>query len=217
MRRFLWMLVPAFLASAAGCIPLFYAYPSVSYVPGLSLGRAHDKVHVFRVDITDDSSDGDAGKPGQYALRELPLPNSGFIAPQGKLAIDSGFYWNLIAISYTSHTEHTMRLRLYREGYDLIEIHPWQGASMLWHETADLAAQEKAVDQLLAPTEHSVWPHRDDENGLGQLEPGSYSQAHHNALVFAIHEYQRIAEEADIDGHARCMAKAKKLRDLAGR
>jgi len=62
------------LTSAVGCVPPFYAYPSVSYVPGLVFGPDHKQMHVFRLEVSDETPG-----PGHYLLRELAL------TPQGRV------------------------------------------------------------------------------------------------------------------------------------
>jgi len=222
-RAYLWY-VPLALCCAAGCVPIFYAYPSFSYVPALNLGPAHDNIFVFRVDVTDDESTPDLAKPGHYRFRQVHIAPHGTIVGQGKVAVDSGFYWNLIAVTYAEKTDHTMRLRLYRPGFDLLEIRPYQNeAPMEWTAVSGLAAQEKVVDKLVQPTSKGTWTqtHKDDKWGLAQVDPGSESPEHHNALLFIASEYERLATDMALEADdlaeacTRCHAKAKFLRELA--
>jgi hypothetical protein len=225
MKRACLMCVPlALCCAAAGCVPIFYAYPSVSYVPALNLGPGHDNIFAFRVDVADDESSLDLAKPGHYRFRQVRIAPHGSIMGQGKLALDSGFYWNLIAVTYAQRTNHTIRVRLYRAGFDLLEIQPWQSeAGLEWTEVRALAAQEKIVDKLLRPTGAGAWTqaHKDDNWGFSQIEPGSVSPEHRPVLLFAASEYERLASDMALEADelaeacTRCHAKAKFLRELA--
>jgi hypothetical protein len=222
-RAYLWY-VPLALCCAAGCVPLFYAYPSFSYVPALNLGPAHDNIFVFRVDVADDESCANLAKPGHYRFRQVHVAPHGTILGQGKVALDSGFYWNLIAVTYAEKTDHTIRLRLYRPGFDLLEIRPYQSeASLGWTAVRELAAQEKVIDKLLRPTGKGTWTqaHKDQNWDFSHLDPGSESPEHHSVLLFAAAEYDRLASDMALEANElaeacnRCHAKAKFLRELA--
>jgi len=222
MMRACLALVPVLLGCAAGCVPLVYAYPSVSLVPALNLGPAHDNIYAFRVDIADDDSSSHFAKPGHYRFRQVHIAPHGSVVAQGKVGMDSGFYWNLFVTCFAQKTDHTIRLRLYRPGFNLIEIQSWQGdASLEWQAVPGPAGQEQVVDALLRPTGKGTWPGRDQVWGFGQLDPGSASSEHRHALLFAAAEYQRLAEDMEIDAADgaeacnRCHAKAKFLRELA--
>lgn len=227
MKRACLTCVPLVLVCcAAGCIPIFYAYPSLSYVPALNLGPAHDNIFVFRADVADDQSCLDLAKPGHYRFREIHVAPQGSILGQGKVTFDSGFYWNLIAVTYAERISHTIRLRLYRPGYDMLEIQPWQNeASLEWTAVRDVAAQEKVVDKLLRPTGTGAWTqaHKDQDWGFSQVDPGSVSAEHRHVLLFAASEYDRLAAEMALEANEladacnRCHAKASFLRELANK
>jgi hypothetical protein len=70
-RRLLHAVVALLVASLSGCIPfvpVYYAYPAVSYVPSVKV-EAADEVHVFRVDIADDLSCPEFHRPNNYRYR----------------------------------------------------------------------------------------------------------------------------------------------------
>jgi hypothetical protein len=194
----------------------------VSLVPALNLGPSHQDIYAFRVDIADDESSSHFAKPGHYRFRQIHITPHGSITAQGKMAMDSGFYWNLLFTCFAQKTDHTVQLRLYRPGYNLIEIQSWQAqADMEWQAVAGPAAQEKILDALLRPTGKSSWQGRDQAWGFGQLDPGSVSGEHRHALLFAAAEYDRLADDIEIDtgdgaeACSRCHAKATFLRQLA--
>lgn len=226
MRRASLFLMSLIASGVAGCVPLFYAYPSISYVPTLNIGPSHDNVYVFRVDAADDESCVDFADPSHYRLRQVHVTPAGKIVGQSKVAIDSGFYWNGIVLTYTGRTSHTLRLRLYRAGYDSIDIHSWQGETPLaWKEAPELESQEKAVDALLAPTQGSfIGTLTGKEQGWSfeHLDPGSASREQRHVLLFAAGEFERLAAGMAVTGDLetacdRCRAKASFLRKLAER
>lgn len=217
MRYHRWIVLPLLLLTA-GCIPLFYAYPSISYVPGINCGPDHKGAVVFRVDATEETPG-----PGHYQLHNIPMTQRGMVSGQARTSFDEGYYWNCISKVYASETSHTLHLRVYRPGYELIDIHAWQnGAGIQWKEARKPKDSEHAIDQLLANVAG------EDVNGkegpqFAHLEPGSVSETHHEALLFAAGEYDRLAEKMEEFQQgtpraiARCRAKAQALRDLADR
>src|SRR5437773_525230 len=137
----------------AGCVPIPYAYPTVSQVAAVKLGPERDEVQVFRVDIADDQSCVDFAdkQRDHYVLSEVAASPAGEVPSQTRVAFDSGWYWNLIAISYQVHTHRTICVRLYRPGYRTVELTPGdKPEKVVWREARELVAQEKAVDDLLA-------------------------------------------------------------------
>jgi hypothetical protein len=217
MKRAGWMLLPLSLVCATGCVPLFYAYPAVSYVPGINMGPSHTDAHVFRVDATEETA-----APGHCRLRELPPTPGGRVYGQADTALDEGFYWNCLVYRRAWQTSHTLRVRAYRPGFTLIEICAWQGtAGIQWQPAKTVAAQEQAIDGLVAPTALATVAAEPD--AFAHLDPGSASPSHRAALLFAAGEYDRLASRVDAleDESAeicdRLMSKAKQLRELAER
>ena len=92
-------------------------------------------------------------------------------------------------------------VRLYRPGYDLVEIGPWEGTNRVeWKPTADLLAQKNAIDTLFP----------------GKQEAGSTSKTHREALLFGASEYERLAQLPCSDEKRETLAKsAKDMRTLA--
>ena len=222
MRCAPWALAMLALSGVSGCIPLFYAYPAVSYVPAVNVGRTQEKTYAFRVDIADrKGGSGDAHtETGCYLLRQLHVAKSGYVAGQAKVELDSGFYWNCFIKCFKDRTNHTVRLRFYRPGYNLVEVHSWQTeADLSWREVPEMEGREKALDALLGPSERGG--EKGTNWGFDRLAPGSASIDHRCALLFAASEYERVARHGLRDEgdkvYERCLAKAKWLRDLAGR
>jgi hypothetical protein len=124
-----------------------------------------------------------------------------------------------IALNYPVYTSHTVAMRLYRPGYDLVEIDSWQlPEKVAWKKAPDLAAQEKELDRLMLTTDEASRP----AIWLGRtLRPGSASAAHRQALLFGASEYERLAASAQSshpnpnESSRRLVEKAGTLRALA--
>jgi len=88
-----------------------------------------------------------------------------------------------LAIQYAKQTSHTLRVRVYRPGFALVEICAWTGVQDVhWREAKTLAAQEKTIDDLLAPTVKGS--EETKRKPFAHLDPGSVSVSHHDALLF---------------------------------
>jgi hypothetical protein len=214
----------------AGCM-LPYAYPTVSYVPPVCVGTARDEVHAFRVDIADDDHSGDyLPEKDRYVLQSLPLHPDGSFDSQIKVAVDYGWILNCLAYFSDGYTHHTMRVRLYRPGYQTIEIEPWQKNERLqWIEARSPEEREQAIDDLVSTWDTSPISIQNRVSQAGftpprdpivfrYLAPGSTGDEHLRTLHFAAREYERLARNApEPELHARVQAKAKALRDLAAK
>lgn len=182
----------------------------------MNVGQDNKHIHVFRLDVTEDST-----RQGQYELRMLPMTRKGYVSGQEKTSIDHGFYWNCFGNTYAKKVRHTIRVRMYQRGYELIDIRSWQSNQPIqWKEIFGNRAQERAIDALLAPIESSSRPEQEGER-FAHLKPGSVSPRHRDALLFAAAEYENLATTMEAVGEeegacARCRAKAKDLRKLTG-
>jgi hypothetical protein len=224
-KGILWSAAACGFMALAGCIPfipVYYAYPTVVSVPKAYVGEGHKDVRAFRVVIKDDLSTVDLAKPGSYQLSELRITKDGQVPGQVGVQFDTGFIWNCVALTYESHTNRTARVRLYRPGFDLVELVSGDPpGEVKWEEVKDLLQEEKAIDALLSPTEQSTWNRlheatQEEPWCFAQLDPGSVSPAHRKALLFAAAEYERLAKGLVLSGAgARCVAKAKWLQDHA--
>src|SRR5262249_43006611 len=113
---------------ASGCIPVGYAYPTVAFVPSMRVGAPAEEAHAFRLDVADGQNCIDFAhrEHDRYVLPPLSPGLGDRLWPQGKVAVDYGWIWNCIALSYGGHTHHTLLVRLYRPGFQTIEVRPWQ-------------------------------------------------------------------------------------------
>jgi hypothetical protein len=212
----------------AGCIPIGYAYPTVSYVRSLPVAAPPDEVYAYRVDVADDDNSIEFPEADEYVLTALPLDREGRFTPQVKLSLDYGWFWNMIAAIYNEHTHHTVMVRLYRPGFHTIEIASWdKPGSVKWEPALTLAEQEQAVDELVSTWDASrsamqhvytrTEPPR-DPLVFKSLAAGSTSDEHQRALQFAACEYERLQRTtSEREIRVRLDAKAKELRLLAAK
>jgi hypothetical protein len=203
VKRLLF-LAAVLLLNCTGCVT--YAYPTLVHVPELAVPNPDGSVHAFRVDIDTTTTAPNSVKT-QYTLSRIPIDARGLIPSQLELAPTTGVYnpFGVPGIAEEKST-YTMVMRAYRPGYRTIEVQAWdKSRELMWLPAADLAAQEKAVDDLLAMpggAEQAWWMatagklHGSGANlqkgDLG-LQPGSVSSIHRQALQFAASEYGRLA------------------------
>lgn len=214
----------------AGCMPIGYAYPTVSYIRPASVGAARDEVRAFRVDIVDDDNCFEVPEKDRYRLTPLPLHPDGSFEPQIKVAVDYGWILNALALIYDSSRHHTALVRLYRPGYHTIELEPWRKEGRLqWIPAPTPQEREQAIDDLVSTWKTSplrlqnkyayegfVPPH--DPVVFRYLAPGSTSYEHRSALRFAAGEYEQLRREAtDPQLRSRLEKKVKALQQLAAK
>jgi hypothetical protein len=221
----------------AGCVPLGYAYPSVEHVWEVPVGPAASEVRAFRVDVADEQNCIEFPENDRCLLGAIPLTRKGGVPAQTQVAFDHGWLWHCIALSYGGHTSHVLMVRLYRPGYQTVEVKSWQKTgTVTWKVARDLAEQEQAVDDLLTTSEYAPSfrialegppgkaegkPARDGGT-FWALAPGSAARRHREALLFAIGEYERLAAQcppgaAGQEARERLAVKAKALGELAAK
>ena len=206
-----WLALLFVLPQCTGC--LYYAYPTVAHTPELVIDNHDGGAHAFRVDI-DRTERKPAATATEYTLSRIPIDTSGLVPSQLEVASASGVY-NPLGIGDVKEHErsvYTMAIRLYRPGSQTMEVKEWDKSRPLqWLPAPDLAAQEKAIDDLLAdpatpqrPMDGSVknigtlvtvnwWEQKDNKTPPLGLQPGNVSFSQRNALKFAAGEYQRLA------------------------
>jgi hypothetical protein len=219
-----------FLLLLAGCMPIGYVYPKVSYVRPAVVGAARDEVRAFRIDVVDDDNCIDVPEKDSYVLTPLPLHEDGSFDPQTKVAVDYGWLLNCVAAIYDSARHHTVLVRLYRPGYQTLELPSWRKEGRLqWTPAQTLEEREQAIDDLVSTWKTS--PARLQNQYAAQgfvpprdsivfryLAPGSSGGGHRTALLFAIGEYEHLIQEATEKVlRARLEEKVKELRQVANR
>ena len=214
----------------AGCMPLGYFYPSISYVRPASVGAIRDQVRAFRIDVTDDDNTFELPEGDRYILRPLLLKDDGSFDPQVKVATDFGWFLDAPAFMHGSMRNHTVLVRLYRPGYHTLELTSWRGDERLhWTTAPTPLEQEQAIDELVSTwrtsprrllcqyaVNHNDAPH--DSLLFRFLAPGSASEEHLEAMCFVAGEYERLANEAsDEQLRSRVEEKARAIRQLVAR
>jgi hypothetical protein len=213
-----------------GCMPLGYAYPTVSYVRPVRVGPARDEVKAFRVDVADDDNCLEITEKDRYVLTPLPLHRDGSFDPQVKVAVDYGWLVNCMAVIYDASTHHTVKVRLYRTGFRTLELESWQTEEDLhWTEAPTLEEQEEAIDDLVSTWRTSPARLQNRYAFQGFVPPrepivfhylakGSTSTEHRAALQFAAGEYERLLKDTTKpELRERLVEKAKTLRQLAAK
>jgi hypothetical protein len=230
-KIFACLVVSALLFCSSGCL-VPYAYPKVSWTRGVSVGPKPEEVRAFRVDVIGDIVD--IGETDRFVLAPI-TPIFGDREPiQAKISLEYGIYVVGIALNYPIHHGHTTLVRLYRPGFQLVEIKSWEfPGNVTWIGAADLLAQEKAVDDLLTVPSIEA-PRLEFSYGRDafshprawsntELLPGCASAKHREVLLFAASEYDRLAllaltvSETDRQLQARLLNKSSALRALAGK
>jgi hypothetical protein len=213
-----------------GCMTLPFCIPEVNTIPPVDLGTTKNDVHIFRVDVTEqmtvDPAPGDVLSGPHavetYELTQVPADAPGVTPRQVGLTFRQG--WRKVGLGNfnTDCLSHTIALRLYRPGFDTIEVQCSRvPREVHWTEAVDLSAQEKALDDVLGvslfdakvPLSKAFWVTR-------KLEPGTTSDAQRDALLFCAGECERLARRAtrdseDPDMRGRLLAKAARLKALA--
>ncbi len=212
----------------AGCIPFVpvpYAYPSVEWTPPVDTKAPNAEVVALRVDALERRGShifSPITEEPQFTL--IPLSQNGIVPVQATAGVSRGFIWNCIALIHTGNVHRTVLVRLYRAGYQTVEIRPSLLCDELdWKPAATPLEREEAIDHL------HYYSYRDDPDGwdpdsptrMGFLNipPGSTATEHRQALLFIAGEYEKLASEAGVEpeGRTRLLKKAGNLKDLAAK
>jgi hypothetical protein len=220
------------LLGAAACFPIFLLgcftipYPSLMYVPSVSMGSALQEAHCFRAEVTAVHHGIFSSKDDDLLLEELPISQSGRVDGQFRLSIDSS---RQRLMGGPVKQLHEVRLRLYRPGYQTVEITSKDDLdTVTWTSAPDSAAQEQAVDDLLALAVHDYSRPKDEpvkpaDFSLARVQSGSASAEHRKALLYCASEYERLATQACPVGEearsapSRLLNKAEQIRELAAK
>ncbi len=196
----LTMLVALLSTQLTGCLP--YVYPTLTYTPEVAVPNQDGSVHAFRVDV-DRTQRAPLPTSHDYGLTRISIDTRGTVPSQLELASAIGMLNPFGVIEGAKHerTSFTMLVRLYRPGYRTMEIRAWDKSRELqWLSAPTLGDQERAIDELLAPSDVDPkvtwWDRKDPKDekapGLG-LQPGTSSVSQRQALIFAAGEFQRLA------------------------
>ena len=178
MDKIGYLLLASPLFFSSGCLCPYWVSPSVSYVPVARAGGTGDSVRAFRVDTRESTPYFPGPLHQTHQLAAIPVGTDGDTAGQLSLSCSRGFLAFFVALNYVTWHQDTISVRLYRPGFETVELRPWAATSAVqWKTAANVAEQCKAVDDLVA----------------GSLEPGGIAKDHQKALLFAAEEYRRLA------------------------
>lgn len=184
---------------AAGCLP--FAYPKLSFVPRCEPGAT--EVHAFRVDVNAVNSFG-TGESGEYTLSEIALRPDGSVPPQGRVTLERGYYFLVFQIGKL----HTTRVRLYRPGYQLVELSAWDSTGNIGWQPTNWGGQVGALTELL-DRPRLMPTFVPSSSRLREHPSAPTAPEQERAFAFAAAEYQRLAELAPSP------EQAERLRELA--
>jgi hypothetical protein len=187
----------------SGCI-LPYTYPRLSYTPHLTVDAPCNELHAFRVDFTKHGADIDSFIPedGKQQLSKISLASTPDVPAQMKLSADYGFAVIGVALNYRVHTNHSVAVRIYRPGFQLVEIRSWEREEkIVWKSAPELAAQEETLDRLFP---------------VDRLDTDCKTDEHKASLLFGASEYKRLSTKSPSEADtARLTRKGDALRALA--
>jgi len=194
MSKFSSVVLASPMLFAAGCLVPFCIGPSVGYVPSARVDADTESVHAFRVVTSESSKFSNYG--GVYCkesrqLTPIALATSGETKEQWHVSCMHAEFASLLLFWGIDWHRETVSVRLYRRGYDIVELKAWEfGRHVEWHRAETLAEQAKAIDDLVDGG--SVPCHPWDSN-KSVLNPGANEDGHRLSLLFAADEYARLA------------------------
>jgi hypothetical protein len=118
------------------------------------------------------------------------------ISGGGKLSLTYSHFYPLIVLNAFTIKSHLLAVRLYRPGYETVEVKAWSSAPIVWKPLHDVKDQAKAVDALVTDVFASESP------------------AHRRMLLFAADEYERLAGR-NAEDRQMLLYRAAELRDKA--
>jgi len=171
----------ASLPLTVGCmgIPAVYAYPKISYFPATDLNAGGTEVQAFLVKTTcawRQPCPGPENFP-RHEVSRLSLSADAHTVSHTSVSIEA-FMGTLGPLCYGSGLEHYSKIVLYRPGYDLVVLQPWESKKTIdWKPATSIAAQARAVDDLVAAVPFSPEQQREK--------------------LFVAEEYERLARMSE--------------------
>lgn len=170
-RRVTWLpVLLAWLLAVAGCGPLLLSSPQIQRLHAVDVVAPSTQVRAFHIDVErshpetrvarDSSPASESAVAPRWRFTAVPIPEDGrmpaktFItwrhpeSPEHRAQEPGGF------LSRGFERAPSTRLRLYRPGFQTVEILPWQRVDRIeWEPATDLAARERAIDELLCSSD----------------------------------------------------------------
>jgi hypothetical protein len=202
--------LPFLLLPVSGCVP--FVYPTTSLTPLVSPGEDVGEVYAFRVDTAKTRFFGHhlGIDSDEHTLTPISASNDLGVFPQGWIGLAWGGFYGIGSWAGGWANTHTVSVRLYRPGYELVEVHSWDFfPRVVWKETATPEDAMRELDRLL------------ETRRIGAAGEKSNAAPGREVLLWAAREYERLAHKkcANPPGPAlfeELQAKARKCRELAG-
>jgi hypothetical protein len=157
MAKILSTLLALAVFFLSGCLLPYCVCPSMSFVSASRLGLPNDSVRAFRVDTRESTPYFPGPLQQTNKLTEIPIDASGEFPAQWRISCSRGFLAFFVALNYCTWHQDTISVRLYRPGYDTVEIKSWTLFNDIqWKPAETIETQCRAIDDLVA----------------GDLEPG---------------------------------------------
>ena len=192
--------------SSSGCIIPYSAYPKIDYIPSARL-ESEGNVFAFRVVTTTThhnplGSNWPSEPSHEDRLAVINATHTDELPAQTKSSITYGIIMIGIALNWSHSESQTMSMRLYRPGYESVELKSWQNTNRIgWKSATDIGSQETALDELFRKN---------------RLAKGSSDAEHRESLLFGAREYERLAgANPDANVTDRLKIKASALRKRA--
>ena len=116
------------------------------------------------------------------------------IPGQSKIDVAYGFHWNCIALVFHKHVHKKVVVRLYRPGFETVQLTFWNGANAIqWKPAVSIEDQENAVDDLLEFDPGRLVVEEAKNWKFSRIPAGSRSPEHRKALLFAASEFERLS------------------------
>ena len=198
MGKFLSILLASLTLFATGCLVPYCVCPCVNFVPAAHVASSDDSVYAFRIDTREATPYFPGPLQQTHQLTQIPIDTGGDVPAQLRLSCTRGFLAFFVALNYCTWHQDTISVRLYRPGYEIVELKSWAlFHEIQWKPAETIEAQSKAIDDLVA----------------GELELGGVAKEHREALLFAAKEYKRLADV--LPNHKGAGFERKELLDKA--
>ena len=212
-RRLILLVIGLTLPSLSGCLILpFWYMPNVQHTPEVSLGADGHDVHAFQGMTSSTRLVGSfTGTAPGHSLQEIPISMSaaGPVLPaQHRVNQSYGMVFVLFIVGEIAFVSESSEVRLYRPGYELVNVDAKAKAYQVqWQPAQTIADQERVLDNLYGDLE--------------TLASGSISEGHKRSLLYGAEEYERLSgilSSPDTEltsDQSRLRFKSEQLRQLA--
>jgi hypothetical protein len=126
-----------------------YAYPTLDYVARMPVNAPADEVYAFRVDRVREQSYAPERVEKLHRSVVTPLARLPTVGPVVRPAYCYGIIGQVLWWPWGTHVERNVRVVLYRRGYRVVVLLPWESPEAVrWEPAPSLADQGHAVQVL---------------------------------------------------------------------